>query len=633
MLGYFSIGLVGLVVFWLSNKLAALNRNIAAAKTSGLPYRISIIDGVPGYLWIATHDIFLGTLHKFAPSRNWLWPKLAHVHRSWHYAQEMREALGEVYLIVSPGQIFMSCSNAEANIQLTTRRRDFVKPVELYAIVDIFGPSILTTEGEEWKRHRKIVAPAFSEKSNSLVWKESLRQGLGMVEVWSKLEGNTSGTMKVEDTAPYIATMALHVISAAGFGVRQLWAGEDETKLGSNAVSGFNTSKLIGSHTVTFKESLKTLLHGIIWLAIFPVSLLEKSPFKLHKKLLRAFAECHDYFSELSEFKIKQLERGETTEKGTMDVMGPLVKASERSPGDSKGSYLTKQEVISDSWIILFAGHETSANIAHLSLLFLAIELEKQAHLQKDIDSIVGSRPSGEWSYETDLGHLFNSMVGAVINETLRLMPPVIDIPKIVRGAPQPLTFGGKTVSVPTSTMIHISAVGVQRNPRYWPSSPSKLSNKTHDLDDWVPERWLSSAKKGTETTTSNENGSEDGENTTTFDTSDGLLVPPKGVFIPFAEGARACPGKRFAQVEITAVLAVIFKTYSLELDVSEWVSDAKIDKMSRDSRRVVYQKAMTKARKLIAASQSEIFLQMRGNYPVRFVRRGEEKFMGCYVE
>jgi hypothetical protein len=41
MLSYVAIGLVGLVVLWLSTKLAALNRNIAAAKQSGLPYRIS----------------------------------------------------------------------------------------------------------------------------------------------------------------------------------------------------------------------------------------------------------------------------------------------------------------------------------------------------------------------------------------------------------------------------------------------------------------------------------------------------------------------------------------------------------------------------------------------------------------
>ncbi len=311
---------------------------------------------------------------------------------------------------------------------------------------------------------------------------------------------------------------------------------------------------------------------------------------------------------------------------------GPLVKASERTPEDSKGAYLTKQEVISNSWIILFAGHETSANTAHLSLLFLAIELEKQVHLQKDIDTIVGSRPPEDWSYETDLGRLWNCMVGAVINETLRLMPPIIDIPKIVRGAPQPLTFDGKTVEVPTSTMIHISAVGAQRNPRYWPYDPSKLSNRTHDLDDWVPERWLSSTKRTAEKATTDDSESEDGENTTSFDTNDGLLVPPKGVFIAFSEGARACPGRRFSQIEITAVLSVIFRSYSLELDVSEWASDAQIEKMSKDERRAVYKKGMNKARALIAASRSEIFLQMRGNYPVRFVKRGEEKFMGCYV-
>ena len=44
MLSYVAIGLVGLVglvVFWISTKLAALSRNIAVAKQSGLPYRIS----------------------------------------------------------------------------------------------------------------------------------------------------------------------------------------------------------------------------------------------------------------------------------------------------------------------------------------------------------------------------------------------------------------------------------------------------------------------------------------------------------------------------------------------------------------------------------------------------------------
>lgn len=94
--------------------------------------------------------------------------------------------------------------------------------------------------------------------------KETLRQTDGMINVWSKLDGNKSGSMKVKDTAPYTATMALHVICAAGFGVRQLWDGEDEAQLGANIVPGFNTSKLIREHKLTFKDSLNTLLHGII---------------------------------------------------------------------------------------------------------------------------------------------------------------------------------------------------------------------------------------------------------------------------------------------------------------------------------------------------------------------------------
>jgi cytochrome P450 len=43
-----------------------------------------------------------------------------------------------------------------------TRAR-FPKPVYQYEAIDAFGRNIVTTEDEVWNRHRKIVAPAFSE--------------------------------------------------------------------------------------------------------------------------------------------------------------------------------------------------------------------------------------------------------------------------------------------------------------------------------------------------------------------------------------------------------------------------------------------------------------------------------------
>lgn len=42
-------------------------------------------------------------------------------------------------------------------------RTRFPKPVAQYGPLNVFGPNIVSSEGEEWKRYRKISSPAFSE--------------------------------------------------------------------------------------------------------------------------------------------------------------------------------------------------------------------------------------------------------------------------------------------------------------------------------------------------------------------------------------------------------------------------------------------------------------------------------------
>lgn len=42
-------------------------------------------------------------------------------------------------------------------------RARFPKPVEQYGVLAFFGRNIVITEGDEWKKHRKISAPAFSD--------------------------------------------------------------------------------------------------------------------------------------------------------------------------------------------------------------------------------------------------------------------------------------------------------------------------------------------------------------------------------------------------------------------------------------------------------------------------------------
>lgn len=176
-------------------------------------------------------------------------------------------------MFVGTNGTFLRTSNAELIGQIVSRKTDFLKPVEGYKVVDIFGRSIISQEGAEFKRHRKVVGPSFSEKSNRLVFEESLRQADSMMGTWAQLGDNTAVDMRVKDTAHgFTATLSLHVICAAGFGVPQKWPGESESKLDGTIVPGFNTDLLIGGHTLPFKESLNFMMKHILWLVVIPRS-------------------------------------------------------------------------------------------------------------------------------------------------------------------------------------------------------------------------------------------------------------------------------------------------------------------------------------------------------------------------
>ncbi|KAF7864008.1 hypothetical protein EAF04_006973 [Stromatinia cepivora] len=579
------------------------------------------INGIAGYLWTGIHDVVFNILKCLPYSQNLLYPRIMYLepHRGWHYAQELRELHGEAYFIISPGKIYLHVGHAEAINQISTRPNHFLKPVEIYGIVDVFGKNILTTEKDEWKRHKKVIAPAFSEKSNVLVWKETIKQTNGMLRFWSRTKGSDDENLNVKNTAPDVAVLTLHVISGAAYGISQIWEGDDEDQLGDNVVHGFNTAKLEGNHRLMFKNALGTFVNGIIWAALAPMWVYKMSPLKVHKKWYQSFVECGNYFNELFDHNLRSIERGETTETGKMAIIGSLVKATQLDPSDPSKTMLTKKEAIADSFIFTFAGHETTANTIHFIFLFLAISHAAQEKLQSTLDAIFSNRSSDSWNYESDFSALLNSFVGAVMNESLRVMPPAIDIPKTTREAQQ-LNIDGKTVTIPANTYMHFNIVAVHPNPRYWPCQKSKISEKAHDLDDFVPERWLAGYEKNAK-----DKGSPDtaGEGQ--------LFVPRKGAFVPFSEGARACPGKRFAQVEMMASLAVIFSVWSVELDVREWASDEEIEGMGGEDRKAVHEKAIERARKLMRESESIITLQMLGEpVSLRFVRRVRERFREC---
>lgn len=288
------------------------------------------------------------------------------------------------------------------------------------------------------------------------------------------------------------------------------------------------------------------------------------------------------------------------------------------------------------------SGHETAANSIHFSILLVALETAAQRRLQKDLDLIFQGRPICEWDYDQDLPYLFGGVTGAVLNEQLRLFPPVTGIPKSTSEEPQSLQMNGKTVTVPPRTHISLCCPSIHRNPRFWPAGPPSdperpahpRSNLDNDLEEFKVERWLvhSEPRSSSESLPLPSIKTDDTEAlaiNTAADTSASLYRPEKGAYIPFSDGFRACIGRRFAQVEVLAALAVIFSQYSVELAVDDWASDAEVETMSEPERKEVWGKAAERARWLLREGMvSRITLQMaKGHVPLRFVRKGEERF------
>jgi hypothetical protein len=125
----------------------------------------------------------------------------------------------------------------------------------------------------QWKQHRKISSPVFNEKNNVLVFAEAIAQTQGMIRHWTT--GDNAG--KTIKTVPADALRTtLHIISRIGFGVRLLWPGEElqEKDLSKGAVYGGNNPPQ--GHSMTFANSLETLLEYILLVLLVPKGILSE---------------------------------------------------------------------------------------------------------------------------------------------------------------------------------------------------------------------------------------------------------------------------------------------------------------------------------------------------------------------
>ncbi|TVY33469.1 Cytochrome P450 [Lachnellula subtilissima] len=609
----YAIALIGLGIWLVFSNISGLLKNIAAAKRSGLPWTVVPID-IYGLPWLLTHKLWLPWLNRLPKSWTENWLDFITPDWVWQLLYDGVKRKGDLFLTVSPGTIQLWATNAEAIHQITARREAFPKQIEKYKVLEIFGRNILSTEGNDWKLHRKITSPGFNEKNNVLIFAETARQTQGMLRKWMGADGTGNTTLKEVPTDT--ERLTLHIISHVGFGVRLFWPGEELTEKDKGIYSGNVLSK---GHSMGFEEALSTLLQRINWVLLVPDWLLKRIPMHIHA---RTFDQ-----------KVKETREGQKTEG--IDILGSLVKSSYGDSSRAKGDQpvLSDSDIFGNAFVMIVAGHETTANSIHFSLMELAMSPKSQRLVQREVHTIFGDEPPEKWDYDSSINSLLGSIIGAVMNEQLRLMAPITNLPKnVTKGQDQVLNVDGKKITLPAGTMIYLNTVGVQRNPKYWPTQPSKISDRADDLNDFKPERWLVSLKADGEHVRNGQAGAEENDEFGGFTGQDShakLFRPVKGSYLPFSEGPRSCLGRRLAQVKVMASLAVIFQLYSIELAVDEWATDDQVAKMSDEEKRILYKKAQVAAREKLREATSLITLKLHpGFIPVRVVKKGKERFI-----
>ncbi|KAF5558266.1 cytochrome p450 3a7 [Fusarium napiforme] len=484
--------------------MAKLLYNYGKAKAIGLPVLITPIDpsNVPYLLCSSFLEPLLRRILPFG-----LGNFVEYNSRDWNYEQihALQERIGDTFIIVSPKQIRVFTGNAKASDDLCRRRRDFVKAVALYKPLEIFGRNVVTTEGDDWVRHRRITTPPFNERNSALVWDESKRQATDMLKMWAS---NPQGVVNPQrDTM----VLALHVLTAAGFG--------------RSYTFGSGLESALENHSLTYRDSLSLIL-GNLFTAVFTATLNLPTwmlPSKL-KRVQDAVVNFRQYMAEMVAEEREAMDAGAEEQDNLMSI---LVRASENQNKEGKGTrHLTDSEIYGNLFSYNLAGHETTSNTLAYATILLAANPEWQKWAAEEVDQVTAGVDLKDLDYETYYPQL--KRVLAIMHETLRLFGAARAVPKTTL-EDQTLKVNGTSYTIPKNTFIGVNLAGLHTSSASWGDNALQ----------WLPSRWI---------------------------TADEKLAPmPTGAFLPWAAGPRVCPGKKFSQVEFVAVMACLLKDYTVE--------------------------------------------------------------------
>ena len=289
-----------------------------------------------------------------------------------------------------------------------------------------FGDGLLTSEGEHWKRQRRLSQPAFHRDRIALYASVMTSYTQRMLSLWH------DGT--VIDAHQEMMRLTLRIVVRALFGVE-------------------------AEETEEISRSLNIMMRNSTGARLLLPPFFRQLPLPRMFELRRAVSKLND-----TVYRIIDLRRRNEGDSG--DLLSVLMEAR-----DEDGSHMDDKQLRDEVMTFLLAGHETTALALSWAWHLLSQDSQVEHKLHQELDRVLGGRiPT-----VSDVSSL--TYTEAVIKESMRLYPPAWSVARTVI---KDFELGG--YRIPAGASVVMSQWIMQRDPRFF-SDPEKF-----DPDRWSNE-------------------------------------------------------------------------------------------------------------------------------------------------
>lgn len=322
---------------------------------------------------------------------------------------------GDIYNVNSNLYTIYVTANPEYIQEImVTNKKDYAKSDDYKVLKYSLGNGLLTSEGEFWKKQRRIAQPAFHRESMKNLLDTMIASTQATVDAWKQ-----KSQVELTDEMSFLA---LDIVTKCLFGT----------------VLESDYAKIQQAITVENEYLTERIIKPF------------KPPFWVPTSKNRAYRKARTYSSSLILDIIKKRQENPSEQH---DLLSMLMNSEDEDTGEK----MSNQQLKDESITIFVAGHETTSNALSWTFYLLSQHPEKLQLLQDEIDRVLqGKNPDFQSLKELEYTQM-------VLEESMRLYPPAW---AILRKVVQDTTMAAYDLKKDTRLILDVYML--HRHPDYW---------------------------------------------------------------------------------------------------------------------------------------------------------------------